>query len=228
MYAIGIVGGTGPQGKGLGLRLARAGHAVTLGSRSKERAQQAAQELDTRLPGSQSVAGTSNAEAVSGADIALLTVPYEGHDELVAALRDELAGRIVVSCVNPLGFDQQGPYGLPVPEGSAAEQAASLLPHSRVVAAFHHLSAQNLLGQDPYLDHEDVLVAGDDPEAKGVVRELASAVTGRPGVDAGALRLARQLEQFIAVIISINKRYKVSSGVAISGLPGTERHSSDS
>lgn len=132
-----------------------------------------------------------------------------------------MAGRLVVSCINPLGFDERGPYGLDVPEGSAAEQAASLLPDSRVAAAFHHLSAQHLLDGEAHLGHEDVLVASDDQEAKGTVRELGTAITGRPGVDAGALRLARQLEQFIAVIISINKRYKVNSGVAISGLPQT-------
>lgn len=221
MDTIGVVGGTGPQGKGLGLRFARAGHAVTLGSRSKERARDAATELNAWLPGKESVSGTTNAEAVSGADIALLAVPYESHKDLVIALRGELAGRLVVSCVNPLGFDQRGPYGLDVPEGSAAEQAASLLPHSRIVAAFHHLSAQHLLGEKAYLDHEDVLVVSDDPEAKRRVRELCKPITGRPGIDAGALRLAGQLEKFIAVIISINKGYKVSSGMAISGLPET-------
>lgn len=219
-YAVGVAGGTGPQGKGLGLRFAGAGHTVTLGSRSEERAGQAARELNARLPAERSVSAAANAKAVAGSDIAVLAVPYDGHAELVAGLRDQLAGKIVVSCVNPLGFDKQGPYALDVPEGSAAEQAASLIPDARVVGAFHHLSARNLLREEPYLD-EDVLVVSDDAEAGRVVRDLARAVTGRSGVDAGALRLARQLEQLIAVVISVNKRYKVSSGVAVTGLPAS-------
>src|SRR5690606_5804039 len=128
-------------------------------------------------------------------------------------------GKVVVSCANPLGFDRAGPYGLAVPEGSVAEQAAALLPESRVVGAFHHLSAVNLLGDADLLSHEDVLVCGDDPEAKQLVMELAATITGRPGIDAGGLRLACQLEPFTAVLISINKRYRVHSGLAVSGLP---------
>ncbi len=220
-YTIGVVGGTGPQGKGLGLRFAGVGHAVTLGSRSEERASQAAGELNARLPAGRSVSAAANDKAVAGSDIAVLAVPYEGHAGLVAGLRDQLAGKIVVSCVNPLGFDEQGPYALDVSEGSAAEQSATLVPAARVVGAFHHLSAQNLLSEKPYLEHEDVLVVSDDADAGRVVRDLARAVTGRPGIDAGPLRLARQLEQLIAVVISINKRYKVSSGVAVTGLPAS-------
>lgn len=217
--SIGVIGGTGPQGKGLGLRFAGAGHTVTLGSRSQERAEQAADEVNARLPAARALSGARNDKAVAACDVGVLAVPYEGHADLVESLREQLAGTIVISCVNPLGFDQHGPYGLDVPEGSAAEQAASLVPDARVVGAFHHLSSKNLLGSEDYLDHEDVLVVGDDVEAKQVVCDLARAVTGKPGVDAGALRLARQLEQLIAVVISINKRYKVSSGIAVSGLP---------
>jgi NADPH-dependent F420 reductase len=124
----------------------------------------------------------------------------------------------VISCVNPLGFDAGGPYGLEVTGGSAAEQAAALVPDAKVVGAFHHVSAVTLWGKQDYLDHEDVLVCGDDKDAKQVAIELAACVTGRDGVDGGALRLARQLEPLTAVLISINKRYKTRSGIAISGL----------
>lgn len=220
-YTIAVIGGTGPQGKGLGLRFAAAGHTVTLGSRSHERAEQAAGEVNTRLAEHHAVTGATNDKAVAASDVAVLAVPYDGHADLVAGLRDQLAGKIVVSCVNPLVFDARGPYGLDVPEGSAAEQAAALVPDARVVGAFHHLSSKNLLGPEEYLAHEDVLVVGDDAEAKQVVRDLSRAVTGKQGVDAGALRLARQLEQLIAVVISVNKNYKVSSGIAVSGLPGS-------
>ena len=136
----------------------------------------------------------------------------------MAALREPLRGKVVIDCVNPLGFDKQGPFALPVPEGSAAQQAAALLPDSRVTAAFHHVSAVTLWGEDDYLDHEDILVCGDSAEGKAVAIELARSVTGRDGVDAGALRLARQLEPLTAVLISINKKYKVHSGIRVAGL----------
>ena len=217
-YDIAVVGGTGPQGRGLAYRWARHGHRVVLGSRSAERAAETAEEITARVPGA-SVSGTTNAEAAASADVVVLAVPYDGHDDLVASLADQLTGSVVVSCVNPLGFDKQGPYGLDVPGGSAAETAAALVPGARLVGAFHHVSAPSLWGGADYLDHEDVLVCGDDAEAKAVVMELARAVTSRAGVDAGRLRIARQLEPWTAVLISINKRYKTRSGTSISGLP---------
>jgi 8-hydroxy-5-deazaflavin:NADPH oxidoreductase len=218
-HRIAVIGGTGPQGKGLGYRFARHGHTVVLGSRSAERAESVAAEINERLD-EPTVSGADNATALREADIALLAVPYDGHDELVASLADDLDGTIVVSCVNPLAFDKAGPHGRVVDagEGSAAESAQRLAPGARVVGAFHHVSAVTLFGDRDYLDDEDVLVCGDDREAKDVVIELARSVTGRDGVDAGRLRLARQLEPLTAVLISINKRYKTHSGVRISGL----------
>jgi 8-hydroxy-5-deazaflavin:NADPH oxidoreductase len=217
-YDIAVVGGTGPQGRGLAYRFARHGHRVVLGSRSAERAAATAAEVAARVHGG-AVTGATNDEALVGADVVVLAVPYDGHDELVTSLADGLAGKVVVSCVNPLGFDKRGPFGLDVPGGSAAETAASLVPQARVVGAFHHVSAPSLWGDAEFLDHEDVLVCGDDAEAKAVVVELARTVTSRDGVDAGALRIARQLEPWTAVLISINKRYKARSGTRISGLP---------
>jgi NADPH-dependent F420 reductase len=213
---IAVVGGTGPQGRGLAYRFARHGHAVVLGSRAAERADGAAAAIRERLPEAD-VTGATNADAAAGAGLVVLAVPYDGYDELVASLADALAGKVVVSCVNPLGFDKQGPHGLPL-ERSAAESAAALVPDARVVGAFHHVSAVTLWGKDDYLAHEDVLVCADDADAKQQVIELARTVTGRDGVDAGRLRLARQLEPLTAVLISINKRYRTRSGVLISGL----------
>jgi len=215
-YTVAVIGGTGPQGKGLGYRFARHGHRVVLGSRAAEKAVAVAAEVADRDVSGE-VSGAANAEAAAGAEIVVLAIPYAGHDELVASLADELAGKIVVSCVNPLGFDKRGPYGLDV-ERSAAEAAAALVPTAKVVGAFHHVSAVSLWSEDDYLDHEDVLVCGDDADAVAVVTQLAKTVTGRPGVEAGALRLARQLEPLTAVLISINKRYKTRSGVRISGV----------
>lgn len=218
--SIGIVGGTGAQGKGLGYRFALAGHSVTVGSRSEERAAATADEINNRTPETAAlVRGASNEKAAEMSEIVLLTVPWDGHRDLVTSLREHVSGKLVISCVNPLGFDQHGPYGLSVAEGSAAEQAAYLLPESKLVGAFHHVSAASLWSEAEALDHEDVLVCGDDQDAKRQVEELACAVTGRCGIDAGALRLARQLEPLTAVLISINKRYKVKSGIAVAGFP---------
>lgn len=216
-YTIGIVGGTGPQGRGLAYRLARGGHEVILGSRDEARATAAADELAARLDGRAGVTGATNLEAARKADMVVLAVPYDGHDALVMTLRDVLAGKIVISCVNPLGFDKAGAFGLDVWQGSAAEAAAALLPESTVVGAFHHLSAVTLITDEPL--HEDVLVCGDDKAAKQVVIALARAVTRRPGVDAGRLRLARQLEPLTAVLISVNRNYRTHSGIRITGLP---------
>jgi NADPH-dependent F420 reductase len=217
VFKIAVIGGTGPQGKGLAYRFVKHGHSVVLGSRAAERATEAADEIAARVPGA-SVSGATNDDALAAADIVLLAVPYQGHDELVTALAAALAGKTVISCVNPLGFDKGGPHGLVVPGGSAAETAQSIVPDATFVGAFHHVSAVSLWGDDEYLSHEDVLVCGDDAEAKQVAIELAASVTGRPGIDAGKLRLAAQLEPFTAVLISINKKYKVQSGLLIGGL----------
>jgi NADPH-dependent F420 reductase len=218
-HTIAVIGGTGPQGRGLAYRWASHGHTVVIGSRDPERAGRVAGEIAARLEDegrTAAVTGAANADAAARCDVVALVVPWDGHDSLVASL--PLAGKTVISCVNPLGFDRQGPFGLVVEAGSAAESAQAIAPDATVVGAFHHVSAVSLWGEETYLDHEDVLVCGDSAEAKAVAIELARPVTGRDGVDAGALRLARQLEPLTAVLISINKRYRTRSGVRISGL----------
>jgi NADPH-dependent F420 reductase len=219
-YRIAVMGGTGPQGKGLALRFAQHGHTVVLGSRAAEKAVAAAEEVTGRLtgPAAVEVTGATNADACTDADVVLLAVPYDGHDELVATL--PLAGKTVVSCVNPLAFDKRGAHGRVIDggEGSAAESAQRIAPEATVVGAFHLVSAVTLWSDAEYLDEEDVLVCGDSAEGKQVAIELARCVTGRDGIDAGKLRLARQLEPLTAVLISINRKYKVHSGIRISGL----------
>ncbi|MFF5114651.1 NADPH-dependent F420 reductase [Streptosporangium sp. NPDC000509] len=216
---IAIVGGTGPQGRGLGYRLARAGHQVILGSRDGDRAAQAAADLSELPAVGTTVRGDTNASAVADAEVVILAVPYKGHADLVGGLAADLDGKLLISCVNPLGFDRHGPYGLDVPDGSAAEEAARIVPGTTVVGAFHHLSAPLLLDPGADLSHEDVLVCGDDAEAKTRVMALAVEVTGGRGVDAGRLRTARQLEPLTAVLISVNKRYRTRSGIAVTGMP---------
>jgi hypothetical protein len=217
MSTIAVVGGTGPQGRGLAYRFALAGHEVILGSRDAARAQDKAHEINAKLVDAAHVFGAANADAVGKADLVVLAVPWRGHGELITSLAQQLAGKIVISCVNPLGFDQDGPFGL-VLEESAAQQTQRLVPDARVVGAFHHLAALSLWKTPEPLTHEDILVCGDDEGAKSVVQDLAAAVTGKRGIDAGRLRLARQLEPLTAVLISMNKRYKTRSGVAITGV----------
>ncbi len=211
---VGILGGTGPQGRGLTRRFAAAGHEVVIGSRSTTRAA----EVAAGYAEVGHVVGGTNAEAAD-ADLVVVTVPYEGHAELLTGLREELAGKIVVDCVNPLGFDGQGPYALPVEAGSAAQEAQQLLPDSTVVAAFHHVSAVHL--DDPAVTRieGDVLVLGEDREAVATVCELATAIPGARGVYAGRLRLAGQVEAFTANLIAINRRYKAHAGLTITDLP---------
>jgi NADPH-dependent F420 reductase len=188
-----------------------------IGSRSTERAEKIAAEY-ADLEDSGGIVGGSNSEAAA-AELVIVTVPYEGHATLLSSLTNELAGKIVVDCVNPLGFDKRGPFPLPIPAGSAAEEAQQLLPESTVIAAFHHVSA--VLLDDPTIDHFDdaVLVLGEDRDAVAVVCDLASAIPGARGIYAGRLRNAGQVEALAANLIAINRRYKTHAGLNITGLP---------
>ena len=159
-----------------------AGHPVIIGSRSYNRARAAAQEVG------HGICGLANRDAIHEANLVIVAVPYESHGELLAGLAAELAGKIVVDCVNPLGFDQGGAYPLPVPEGSAAQQAAEVLTDSTVVGAFHHVSAQLLLDGDVDDLDQDVLVLGDHRGATDLVIGLADKLPGVRGVYAGRLR----------------------------------------
>jgi NADPH-dependent F420 reductase len=212
---VGILGGTGDQGRGLAYRLALAGQRVVVGSRSALRGEAAATELST-LPGVADgvLTGGDNLDACA-CDIVIIAVPWEGHSDLVEELREALAGRIVVDCVNPLGFDKQGAYPLRVPEGSAAQQAESLLPQSRVCAAFHHVSAALLTDPAVARMELDVLVLGDDREAVGIVQALAGRIAGMRGVYAGRLRNAGQVEALTANLIAVNRRYKAHAGIRL-------------
>jgi hypothetical protein len=213
--SLAFLGGTGDQGRGLARRYALAGHPVLIGSRSVERADAAASELRSSLPAGADVRGAINLDAARTADLVVVAVPWEGHGALIADVAEALAGKIVIDCVNPLGFDGSGCFALPVEDGSAAEQAARLLPDSRVVAAFHHVSAVLLL--DPTVDSldTDVLVLGDDRDATDTVQALVDEIPGMRGVYAGRLRNAYQVEALTANLISINRRYKAHAGLRV-------------
>jgi 8-hydroxy-5-deazaflavin:NADPH oxidoreductase len=209
--SIGILGGTGDQGKGLARRFALAGHRVTIGSRSAERAQSAADSLGEEL----AVRGAENGVAARESDVVIIAVPWDGHKATLESLRSELAGKVVVDCVNPLGFDKQGSYPLPVEEGSAVQQAAAVLTESTVVGAFHHVSAVVLLDSEIDEVDLDILVLGDDREATDLVQALAGRIAGFRGIYGGRLRNARQVESITANLISINRRYKAHAGFRV-------------
>ena len=206
---VGVLGGTGDQGRGLAYRLARAGQKVIIGSRSAERARSAAAGLG------HGVEGADNAECSRRSDVVIVAVPWEGHAKTLESLRDVLADKLVVDCVNPLGFDKQGAYALTPDEGSAAQQAAALLPGSRVTAAFHHLSA--VLLQDPEVAEidTDVMVLGENRADTDLVQALAGRIPGMRGVFAGRLRNAHQVESLVANLISVNRRYKAHAGLRV-------------
>ncbi len=208
---IGILGGTGPQGRGLARRLAAAGHQVVLGSRSAERAAAVAADY------ADAVTGADN-ETAAQAELVIVTVPYDGHAALLTALAGQLRGKIVVDCVNPLGFDKQGPYALAVDAGSAAQEAQQVLPDSTVVGAFHHVSA--VLLDDPAVTDVggDILVLGEDREAVELVCRLAEAIPGARGLYAGRLRNAGQVEALTANLIAVNRRYKAHAGLHLTGV----------
>lgn len=217
---VAILGGTGPQGRGIALRLARAGVPVIIGSRDGGRAADIAAELGggSDLP----LSGAGNADAARAASIVFVAVPWPAHHATLADLRRELEGKIVVDVVNPLEFDAQGPVGIAVAEGSAAQQAQALLPGSVVVAGFHHVSAKTLLDESKGLD-EDVMVCGDDEEAKLAVMALADLMPGVRGVDAGPLRLSGLIEGMTAVLLSINRRYRTTTGIRLTELDPSRR-----
>ena len=212
---VAVLGGTGPQGRGLVRRWATAGVATVIGSRDAGRAADVAGELADATGGD--VRGLANADAAAAGDVVVVAVPYDGHRELLASLRTELAGKVVVDCVNPLGFDKQGGYVLDVPDGSAAQEAAALLPDSVVVAAFHHVSAVIL--NDPEIASVDtdvlVLGEGEDRDATDLVRALADVIPGVRGIYAGRLRNAHQVEALTANLIAVNRRYRAHAGLRL-------------
>ena len=209
---IGIVGGTGAQGRGLGYRLAMAGFKVILGSRDSNKATAAALELG------HGIIGTDNQGCAAHADIVIIALPWDGHRESLAALKSHLDGKIVIDCVNPIGFDQGGAFPLTVVEGSACAQAQGILTQSHVVSAFNHVSA--ILLSDQSLDEVaiDIMVAGDDKAATDLVQSMIYKIKGMRGIYAGKMRNAGQIEALTANLISMNRHYKTHTGIRITNI----------
>jgi NADPH-dependent F420 reductase len=222
---IAIVGGTGDQGFGLALRLTRAGETVVIGSRDADRGTQAADRARERLGGEGSITGTSNQEAVRVAEAVFLTVPFAGQAEICRSIAEHVPeGVPFCDCTSPLATAVGGrPWQVLRPwHGSAAEQAKEILPkHVRIVSGFHTVAAEALEELDRDLDG-DVLLAGADAEAKATIGGLAERIPNLRWVDAGVLSAARLLEPLTAILVNLNRRYKVrDAGFRITGLPGS-------
>ncbi len=215
---LGFIGGTGPEGMGLAARFALTGEPVLIGSRSPDRAAEAVARLRAMLPEAQ-VDGGRNEEVAARAEVVFLTIPYDGQLELLPKLARATAGKIVVSTVSALKVEKGRVFARPVPAGSAAEEAAELLPEARVVGAFHHVGAPQLLDLSLRLDC-DVLVAADDREAKEAVMALGRKIPGIRTLDAGGLYVCRYLEPFTAVLLTLNRRYRTTTTLKIVGING--------
>ncbi|HET6867735.1 MAG TPA: NADPH-dependent F420 reductase [Solirubrobacteraceae bacterium] len=213
-----IVGGTGALGYGLALRLGKAGVPIIIGSRDEQRAQEAARRASDFIP---ECAGRQNAEAVQGAKIVILSVPFRNQSETLTNLKDVLKpDQILVDATVPLAAAVSGKATrtLGVWQGSAAQQAQEMAPEGvRVVSAFHTVSAALLTDLDHELN-EDVLICGDRKADKAEVAKLVDAIPGLRPVDCGPLEMARIVEQLTPLIISMNVRNKVRAGIRITGL----------
>ena len=213
MTTISILGGTGKEGSGLALRWAKAGHTVIIGSRSAERARQAAAEINAQL-GTNTAQGMDNEAAVKAGDIVVLTVPPEAQIATLAGVKSALAGKILVDATARVDAKDPKP-----PSGrAAAREAQDLLgPEVRVVAAFQNVPAHALKKLEVELA-SDVLVCSDDPEARALVVQLAEAA-GMQAYEAGGLDNAIVVEGLTALIIAMNKRYKSKvGGIRVSGI----------
>ena len=239
---IAIIGGTGPEGSGLALRLARAGEKIVIGSRSAERARARAADIAAEIGGAleparslrsqggartditsvgPEISGADNAAACAGAEIVILTVPFAAHAETLKQLKPSFRpGQILVDTTVPLAASVGGKLArtLGVWQGSAAQQAAELVPEGVcVVAGFHNVSAELLKSGDP-IDC-DVIVCSDDKNAAKQIRDLARKIPGARAIDGGKLENARIVEQITALMIGLNIRHKGHSGIRITGLP---------
>jgi 8-hydroxy-5-deazaflavin:NADPH oxidoreductase len=212
-----FLGGTGPEGRGLALRLALAGEEVVIGSRDAERAGAAARELGQLAPAGR-IQGLDNAAAAARADVVFLTVPYEGQRPLLEQLGPSLAGKVLVDVIAPMKFQRgRGASAVDVAAGSAAQEAQELAPEALVVSAFQNISAEELLRPDVPMEG-DVLVCSDHRDAKERVMDLTRRIPHLRPVDAGSLANSRYVEQITPLLVNINRIYKIHAGVRIVGL----------
>jgi NADPH-dependent F420 reductase len=213
---IGIVGGTGREGRGLAVRWAKAGHDVFIGSRQAEKGQAKAAEFSDEF--GVSVQGADNLAACTHGDIVVVTVPYGAHQATFESIKDVVGDKIIVDITVPLQPPKVRSVNLPDGNAAALEARGYLPEGTRLVAALHHISSEHLSDPEHTFDC-DVLVCGDDKEARASVIDVVSDL-GLRGIDAGVLKNAVALESLTPVLLHINRRYKsVGSGIRITGIP---------
>lgn len=220
---IAVIGGTGDQGFGLVLRWAKAGETIIIGSRQQQKAEDAAKKARDALGGKASVTGMENPKAAAAADIIVMSVPFAAHVDMIKSVHDSIKpDDIFIDVVVPLSTAVGGGAStvLGVWEGSAAQQAARLLPpHTKIASAFHNVVAESLQDISRDID-SDVIVCGDSQEVRKAAMELAKLIAGVRPIDGGRLENSRIVEQITALLIGINIRYKVTgAGIRITGLP---------
>ena len=213
---IGFIGGTGPEGRGLALRFALTGEEILIGSRDAARAQAAADSVREIAP-SISIGGGLNADVAERSDTVIIAVPYAAQKPTLEALTEELRGKLIINVIAPLAFSKGVASAIRVEAGSAALEAREILPDAIHTAAFHNVSAQELLIPDRPLD-TDIVVFGDDADAKSKVIALAATIKGARGVDGGGLENARYCEDLTALLLNINRIYKAHSMIKIVGI----------
>jgi NADPH-dependent F420 reductase len=214
---LGIVGGTGAQGRGLAARWAAAGHTVLLGSRQLEKAEAKAADVRAHVGEDADVRPATNLQSAEEAEIVIVSVPYDAQAELLPPLRDAVEDKIVINVVNPLVFDEHGPRSVRVEAGSAAEENQALWPEARVASAFHDVSSRRLWRiHEPLETH--VLVCGDDREATHRVAHLAARIPGMFAVYCGPLRMSEYVENITPLILFVNRYYGIHAGLLIDGI----------
>jgi len=214
---VGILGGTGPAGRGVAVRLAEAGIRVTVGSRDAERANQIVSEVVERVPSlAGMVVGADNAGAAA-CELVVVATPWDSVVPTVRALREPLAGKVVISMANALVKEGKEMLALVPPRGSMAAAVQAALPESLVAAAFHHLPASEMENLESGLE-ADVLVCSDHPSATAATVGLVEQMRGLRPLDAGSLNQAAAIEAFTAVCITVNIRHKVHSSLRLSGI----------
>ncbi len=214
MTTVGVVGGTGPAGRGVAVRLASAGYDVTIGSRDEIRARDAVAGLTTH--GSGVITGGTNEHAAE-CDVVVLATPWDSAVATAQSLRKSLHGKIVISMVNALVREGKELVPLYPPRGSMAAQLAFALPESQIVGAFHHLPASEMENLESGLD-ADVMVFSDHESARTAVVAMVNEMPGLRAVEAGSMSLASAVEAFTAVCISINIRHRAHTYVKLVGL----------
>ena len=213
-----FLGGTGPEGKGLALRLALAGESIVIGSRDGDRASAAAAELTGMINGHVSIEGTDNLNAAKQSEVIFLTVPYDAQRPLIEQLNETLDGKIVINVIAPMTFERGvGASSVDVQAGSAAQEAQELLPNSFIVSAFQNVSAEELLDQAVNMEG-DVIICSNNKEAKKLAFDLTNKIPTLRPIDGGGLANSNYVEQITPLLVNINRIYKIHSGIHVVGI----------